>query len=134
MRFAYCALPARCAARLANIPPRLPEARRRAQPAPGGRAQARQRILAVQLVELNELVGELVAERDLVVGPDPFRARTAAGQHLDGERPLPGIEVAQPVGDAFHDSGHAGYFLEQVKPSLRLAVDDLVCRALLVRR
>src|SRR5215217_4017501 len=122
------------AARLANMTPRLPEARRRAQARAHGRAQRRERSLAVLLVKLHELFGELVAERDLVIGADPFRARTAAGLQLDGERLLPDIEVDQALGDTLHDSGHAGYFLEQVKHSLRTAVDDLVFRALLVRR
>src|ERR1044072_2148901 len=113
---------------------RLPETHGGARPTAGRRTEGCERLFAVQLVKLHELVGELVAEDHLVLRNAPGRAGRAARPRLDRERLAPGVKVGEPLGHALHDLGRAERLLENVERSFRLAVDDLILRAFLVGR
>src|SRR6266568_4488996 len=99
-----------------------------------GRTEFRERLLSVQLVLLDEIVGELVTEDHLVLGDVPGCAGIAAGSRLDAERLAPGVKVRQAPGDALHDAGRTERALEDVERPLRLAVEDLIFGTLLFGR
>src|SRR5262249_48144326 len=112
----------------------LPEAHRRSRAATrrdGRRRQLRKRVLAVQLVELHEILGELVAELHLVIRQIPLGTRLAAGLHLDLERLAPGV-AGCVLGDLLHQAARAKCRLKDIELAFRLVEYDLVLRRRLI--
>src|SRR5437588_2336600 len=109
----------------------LLEAQRHARPIARRRTEGRERLLAVRLIELHELVGELVTEVYLVVRNAPVRTGFTARLRLDAERLVPEIAVAEGIGDTVQHAGRAKGTFEDLERSFRLAVEDLVFRRLL---
>jgi hypothetical protein len=87
----------------------------------------------VQLVELDEIVGELVAERDLALRKIPARAGLAAHAHLDGKTLAPGISAGERR-DVPHDIAGLKCLLEDVERAFRLAEHDRVLHRLQLGR
>src|SRR5262249_15219732 len=50
-------------------------------------------------IELREVVAELVADRDLLGGQVPVRARVLALGHLEPDRSAPDVAIRQKVGE-----------------------------------
>ena len=112
-----------------------PETHWRARLIARRRAQPGERLRAVCLEKLHELLRELIAQGDLVVRGRPHfwrrnRRRVCASMVNSFSQAYMSDE---PVGDTFHDPGHTEHLFDDVQLSFCLAVDDLVLSCVAAR-